>query len=147
MKLQLLTLLFSIVIISSLHSQNITSSIKHVESFTEKSFDYSANSNDNYLLYRAEHMFKIIEIRADKIVEYPSLNQIQYKTFSSDPEYIEISINEFIELFNQNKISPLLLNIKREKENEVWYRLGNTNFVLIGFPEDKISMDYKKMTK
>lgn len=92
-------------------------------------------------------MFKIIEIRADKIVEYPSLNQIQYKTFSSDPEYIEISINEFIELFNQNKISPLLLNIKREKENEVWYRLGNTNFVLIGFPEDKISMDYKKMTK
>lgn len=101
---------------------------------------------DQYLIYRTENMFEIKEINDPKVDQYQVLTNIEYK-LKTDDEYITISITEFIQKFNDGEINPLLLNIKRDRNINIWYKLGNSNKVLIGKSETQLLNEFNQTIK
>lgn len=101
---------------------------------------------DLYLIYRTENMFDIKEINDPKIEQYQVLSSIEYKT-ESEEEYHSLTLNDFIQKFNDGDINPLFLNVKRDREVQIWYRLGNTNQVLIGKSENQLLSEYNQTIK
>ena len=129
MKLLITILTFQLVNVFSLYSQETNSFIEHVNNFLE--VDKNSIINDNYLLYRAKNSFTLIELNDSKINDYNILNSIEYKNLPSE-DFSTITPENFIILFSQNSINQLLLNIKRDRLTNTYYRLGSTNFVLVG---------------
>lgn len=114
-------------------------------SFGQKIFVDSLLLDNPYLLYKSKNIFQIIESNDAKTLLYPSLTIIEY--YNSIGELVSISPEEFIVMFKNKEINLLKLNIQRSRYGEKWYRLGNTNFVLIGYSEDQIAKDYSKTLK
>ena len=103
-------------------------------------------SEDPYLIYRSKHIFSIQKVTDEKINKYTQLNTIEYFDATSK-EKISITPERFIELFNKGEIDMNLLNIVRDRSIETWYRLGNTDYVLIGLPEEKVTKNYNQTLK
>jgi hypothetical protein len=144
MKLQILILVILIINITSAFSQNSNLFNEHVNIFLEH--EKNSPITDNYLLYKAQNSFKLIELNDSKINEYTVLNSIEYKTIPSE-NYSSLTPENFLTLFSNKTINQLLLNVKRDRFNNVYYRLGSTNFVLIGHSEEQLYTEFNKLNK
>lgn len=144
MKLLTTVLIILLVKITSVYSQESNIFIEHVNNFIE--VENNTPIIDNYLLFKAKKSFTIIELNDSKINEYPVLNSIEYKTHPSD-NYSLSTPENFVILFNNQTINQLLLNVKRDRFSNLYYRLGSSNYVLIGNSEEKLYTEYNKLNK
>ena len=144
--MKLLTTVLTIIIVTTttVYCQESNKFIEHVNNFLE--VENNSPIIDNYLLFKSKNSFTIIELNDSKINDYPVLNSIEYKIHPSD-NYSLTTPENFVILFNNQTINQLLLNVKRDRFSNLYYRLGSSNYVLVGSSEEKLYSEYNKLNK
>lgn len=102
--------------------------------------------NDSYFNFRSQNMFSIVQSSDAKLKGYIVLNTIELID-SQTKEKTSLTPEEFIIKFNAGEINSNFISIKRERYSDTWYKLGNTDYILIGYSEDQISTRYNQTIK
>ncbi|MBI1836874.1 MAG: hypothetical protein HYR91_06370 [Flavobacteriia bacterium] len=140
-------LLVIVIIISSFNLNSQLSQnekyIGFVNTFLNLPLNTPLSNENQYLLFRTENMFTIQQLDDSKINEYPILNSIEVAD-SSRTNVALYNPTEFISLFNEQKINPLFINIVRSKTQTLYYRIGNTKYILVCQSEDLIVKNFNE---
>ena len=118
--------------IISLYAQPIQNQQKLVDYLGQERFQKLTQSNSPSLLFmdkRASHGYEIMTIEPEKLVD---MNQVHEFVFSnSDKSTYRLTADEFLTNSANGSLNILQLNLKYDPSSSTFYRIGNSDKVLV----------------
>ena len=128
--------LFALVIffmgIVSVYAQSIQNQQKLIDYLGQERFQKLTQANSPSLLFmdkRASHGYEIMTIEPEKLVD---MNQVHEFVFSnSDKSTYSLTADEFLTNSANGSLNILQLNLKYDPSSSTFYRIGNSDKVLV----------------
>lgn len=129
-----LTLCFSTVL-----SQSTSTTEKIIDFLGHEKYNETASSNPGLIIYleaRLNYGYKIVDFNSDRMINYTVINQLSKKSFEG---YTFVSVYDFIEMNNNGTLNILLFSFPSQGEENLIFKLGDTNQALIVYSTSHIN--------
>lgn len=126
-------MLLSIALTCSLaQAQNLQNEQKLIDHLGQERYDQLSSVNSPSLKFmdnRQEYGFEILEMESDKLKDMVQINSFNFS--NSDKSTFEMTPTELLEAAENGELNILKLRLDYHQSANSYYRIGNTNKVLV----------------